>query len=64
MIFSASASHEPALSTAYLYYAIDQMRKSFGFPRLGGTEILQKINETNGRLESTLGRKFPPLVAS
>ena len=43
---------------------IDQMGKSFGFPRVGGKEILQKINETNRRLDSTLGRKLPSLVNS
>ena len=43
---------------------INQMRKSFGFPRVGGSELLQKISETNRRLDSTLGRKLPSLLDS
>jgi len=43
---------------------INQMRKSFGFPKVGGKEILQKISETNRRLDSTLGRKLPSLLDS
>ena len=47
-----------------LVLIVAKMRKSFGFPRVTGEEILQKMDETNKRLESGLGRKLPALVGS
>jgi hypothetical protein len=47
-----------------LLSVVDKMRKSFGFPRLGGKAILQKIGETNEHLQSRLGRWLPVLVDS
>ncbi len=47
-----------------LVLIVDRMRKIFGFPRLTGEALLQKIDETDKRLESALGRKLPRLVDS
>jgi hypothetical protein len=40
------------------------MRKSFGFPRVGGEVILQKMSEINTHLQLALGRALPALVDS
>lgn len=40
---------------------VDQMRKSFRFPRLEGKEILHKALEVSERLGSSPGRRLPPL---
>jgi hypothetical protein len=47
-----------------LFSVVDKMRKSFGFPRLGGEMILQKIGEISQHLQSALGRGLPLLVDS
>ncbi len=47
-----------------LVLIVDKMRKSFGFTRVTGEAILQKMDETSKRLESALGRKLPRLVDS
>ncbi len=41
---------------------VDKMTTSFGFPRVTGEVILQKIGEINKRLGSNLDRKLPMLV--
>jgi len=41
---------------------VDKMTTSFGFPRVTGEAILQKIAEINRRLGSNLDRKLPMLV--
>jgi len=47
-----------------LLSVLDKMRKSFGFPRVRGEAILQKMGEINEHLLSTLGRELPLLVES
>ncbi len=41
---------------------VDQMRKSFGFPRLEGREILHAMTRISKRLQSRLGRGLPAIV--
>ena len=52
---------EPIASTD-LISLVDQMKKAFGFPRLGEEAILQRMHEIDKHLRSTLGRKLPALV--
>jgi hypothetical protein len=47
-----------------LLSVVDKMRKSFGFPHVGGEAILQKMDEINKHLQSALGRGLPVLVDS
>jgi hypothetical protein len=61
---SQSIATPATITCDELISLIDHMRKSFGFPRVGGNELLQKISKTNRRLDSTLGRKLPLLLDS
>ena len=40
---------------------VGQMRKRFGFPRLEGRDILEKMTQVSGQLELKLGRGLPRL---
>lgn len=41
---------------------MDNMENRFGFPRLGGHEILGALRKVNGNLESRAGRRLPAIV--
>src|SRR5438128_5838277 len=53
-----------SITTDDLISVVLKMRKSFGFPRIRGEAILQKMGEINEHLRSTLGRGLPVLVDS
>ena len=59
---SSSLEASEPLRPSDLISLVDQMRKSFGFPKLEGKEIFHQMKRISKRLESNLGRGLPPMV--